>query len=139
MEINRIRLKLNRNKKKVGIFSLEDIKTYARVSNVYDGDTLHLTFYLDNRLVRFRCRLGGIDTPELRGKTIDEKTMACDARDYLRKMVDDKIVYVEFGKMDKYSRPLVNLYKNGNNVNQLMIIKGFAVYYDGKGPKCQWV
>jgi endonuclease YncB( thermonuclease family) len=123
--------------KDVPVFSLKDLGTYARVSNVYDGDTLHLTIRLDSKFHRFRCRLEGIDTPEMKGSSNSEKYAACVARDYLRSLIDDQIVWAEFGAMDKYGRPLVSIFKDRLYVNKHMIDKGHAVTYDG-GKKKEW-
>jgi len=46
-----------------------------------------------------------------------------------------KLVYIEFGKFDKYGRALGTLYldenKDNKSINQILIDENHAVYYDG--------
>jgi len=111
----------------------EGYSTYAKVSNVYDGDTLHITFYYKGELNRYRCRLAGIDTPEIKGNSVEERKCAEMSRDYLRNLIDGKIVFVEFKKADKkWNRPVIEIYKNGTFINNLMIKNNYAVVYNGE-------
>ena len=51
----------------------------GRVIKVYDGDTITIASklpYENSPLFRLSVRLNGIDTPEIKGKTEDEKTVA---------------------------------------------------------------
>ena len=50
----------------IGEFSLEGRKTVGKVVDIYDADTCKIIFGLDNVIVKFNCRLSGIDTPELK-------------------------------------------------------------------------
>ena len=65
----------------------------GRVIKVYDGDTITIASKLpfDNSpLYRLSVRLNGIDTPEIKGKTEDEKTAAKQARDALSNLILNK-------------------------------------------------
>ena len=56
----------------------------GRVIKVYDGDTITIASKLpfDNSpLYRLSVRLNGIDTPEIKGKTDDEKIAAKQVKD----------------------------------------------------------
>ena len=128
-------------------YSLDGLKTYAKVTNIYDGDTCHLIFDFhtgktNNTLVDIRVRMAHYNCAEI--KTIDkeEKEKAIEARDYFRKICDNKIVYVEFGHMDKYGRPLVVLYFKkehcGNlnkSINTHMMDMNHGKKYEGFGEK----
>lgn len=101
----------------------------ALVTSVYDGDTItvNLDLGLNSWLKGKKCRLFGIDTPELRG---DDKEAGKRARDALRKLILDKevIIKTEKDKSGKYGRLLVTVYTlNGFNVNEWLVNNGFAV------------
>jgi micrococcal nuclease len=119
-------------------------KINVRVIDAYDGDTCTMVFNLfgDTRqpLVKFRARLMGIDTPEIKSKEASLKQKAIDARNFVR----DKVVNVAgvtcvfCEDMDKYGRLLVRLFTpNGEDVAELLIKQGYAKRYDG-GTKDAW-
>jgi micrococcal nuclease len=111
----------------------------AYVVSVYDGDSI--TVILDMGMgvqKKAKCRLFGIDTPEIRGKTVREKTAAKVARDRLRELVNEQTVLIEsIAKPDKYGRLLVRVWKEDLNINELLIEEGLARSYDG-GKKAGW-
>ncbi len=113
----------------------------AYVVSVYDGDTI--TVILDMGMgvqKKAKCRMYGIDTPELRGKTVKEKTAAKVARDRLRELVNEKTVLLQsLTKPDKYGRLLVKVWVDDGAilVNDLLIEEGLARAYDG-GKKASW-
>lgn len=140
-------------------FDLNKIKGNFYVESVYDGDTITLgvpmilkthNYKLDNKDIivemdnqnnsiinaSVKVRLHGIDTPELkplksllnREKHIED---AIKAKEYLSSKILNKIIYVEFLENDKYGRPLVKLYQNEICLNDDMINKGYAKFYDG--------
>lgn len=112
---------------------------HATVLSVYDGDTI--TVMLDMGLgvqKKAKCRLLGIDTPEIRTKSASEKAAAYKARDRLREMVLDKTVVVQStAKPDKYGRLLVKVWFDDMYINQMMIDEGLARTYDG-GVRKSW-
>ena len=63
------------------------------IVKVYDGDTITLATRLPivpldkQPIYRFSVRLNGIDTPEIKGKDHDEKTVAVRARDFSHNML----------------------------------------------------
>ena len=60
------------------------------VIKVYDGDTITIAAklpYIESPLYRFPVRLNGIDAPEIKGKTDDEKIAAKQARDALSQLI----------------------------------------------------
>jgi endonuclease YncB( thermonuclease family) len=141
------------------LFSLDGLKTYGKIIDIYDGDTCTIAIYLDCIGIKsFKCRLSGIDTPEMieQTKTIAIKArnkllfLASDGliniddsqiytRDMIRKKCEEQhhLIYIECGKFDKYGRLLVTLYldknKNNknNNINQELIKLGLAKEYNG--------
>jgi endonuclease YncB( thermonuclease family) len=148
-----------------GKYDLNNVEGKFYVESVYDGDTITLliptklsiydmcssnTIDLNtdtnkfNKIIlnKVRVRLYGVDTPELKPKkNLPDReahiVKAKEARDFLSNMILNKLVKVKFLQNDKYGRPLVKLYANdveGNEIllNDLMIKKGFANKYDGK-------
>jgi len=119
-------------------FSLEGKNMWGKVVYVYDGDTVHIVFKMDNKLVKFNCRLAGLDTPEIAPKNstdekvkIQEAGSAVKSKKYLLSKVTNipieketmtknevkafcakstKLVWVKCFNFDKYGRLLVDLY-----------------------------
>jgi len=111
----------------------------AEVLSVYDGDTV--TVMLDMGLdvqKKAKCRLLGIDTPELRTKSAKEKKLGYAARDRLRELILDKTITLQsMTKPDKYGRLLVRIWIEGLFINDLLIDEGLARAYDG-GERQPW-
>lgn len=134
------------------LFSLKGHIAPARICNCHDGDTVHLVFNYKGMLLRFICRLYGIDTPEMNGQTVD---LAKKARNRLiqlgtdvdiqfgddRKSTDDglerailnnkKIITAHFYGKDKYGRELVVLYDGDKNINEVLLAEGHCKEYFG--------
>ena len=79
-------------------FSFNGMVVPARVSSVYDGDSVKCIFPYRGIYNEFKCRLIGIDTPEIRNKNLREKELGIKARDELRKLVfiAEKLVLLSF-------------------------------------------
>lgn len=125
--------------KNVKTFSFENYKSTVYVSKVYDGDTITIVFNYKGIIFRKSCRLLGIDTPEIKTKNLKEKRDAICARNYLRDQVLNKYKYVKFHKMDKYGRPLIEIFHkkhylfNKSSINQKLVDNKMAIpYFGGK-------
>lgn len=82
---------------------------------MYDGDTCTVAMCVggadDDCPRSFKVRLAGIDTPEMRGGSPEEKRAAVQCRDALRSMVLDRLVWLDVvPKADKYGRLLATLW-----------------------------
>lgn len=92
----------------------------GEVSGVTDGDTITLTSG-----VKIRYLL--VDTPEItQGKN---ECYGAEARDFNKSLVDGKPVtlgYDEAGCTDRFGRTLAYVSVNGNDVNRLLVERGFA-------------
>lgn len=137
-------------------FTFKGKKYNCKVLDIYDGDTITVAYYLEGfNYVKSNIRLMGIDTPELKG---EQRNMGINARNYLIKLLtnvnidkeytrkeirqlinnsNENIINVLFLDFDKYGRPLATLYKNGNNINGILVKEGYAKQYNG-GKKEQW-
>lgn len=134
-------------------FSLEGKEGWARLVNVYDGDTLTVILKLDERMCKMQVRLKGIDAYEMNGKN---KTKAIAAKLYLIKcltgihleqnvsrielirMLDDEVylIYLKCNGFDKYGRLLAEVSTckedfSNYNVSNVLVQRGFAREYFG--------
>lgn len=108
--------------------------TNGYVIKVYDGDTITIASklpFVNSPLYRFPVRLNGIDSPEIKGKTDDEKTAAIIAREELKKLILNKEIILKNVQNEKYGRVLADVYIGELHVNNWMIQQGYAVKYDG--------
>ena len=137
MDFSKIR---ETNTNDIQSLSFEDYTTLAKVISVYDGDTVTLGFCIPNTdlIFKWKCRLLGIDTPELRTKNEIEKKCATEARDALKlKIPIGSIVKIRCGDFDKYGRILVRIFTiNSDNIeieciNDFLVNNKYAKEYDG--------
>jgi micrococcal nuclease len=106
--------------------------------DIYDGDTITIAFVFHNEFYKIKCRLNGIDTPEIRTKNGSEKLKGFISRDWLKDRILNKTIYIKCGKFDKYGRLLGDFYytkndmnTNINCINAKMIELGLGYKYDG--------
>jgi len=117
----------------------------CRLLDVIDGDTVELEVELGfHARLTVRVRLEGIDTPELRGKTFDERCMAHDAQALVAQWCEaraDRIILrtVRDGR-DKFGRLLATLIDQdtGETVQQALIAAKLARPYDGQTKRQPW-
>ena len=108
--------------------------TGGQVIKVYDGDTITIASklpYENSPLYRLSVRLNGIDTPEIKGKTLDEKQAAKNARDSLSQLILNKYVRIENIQSEKYGRILADVFIGDTNINEWMVSERYALKYDG--------
>jgi micrococcal nuclease len=106
----------------------------AQVIKVYDGDTITIASKLpfNNSLIyRFAVRLNGIDCPEIKGHTEDEKEMAQLAKNELSKIILHKIIRLENISTEKYGRILADIYLDDLHLNDYMLKQRLAIPYFG--------
>ena len=128
---------------KIKQLSLENEEKIGKVVSVYDGDTIKIVFPLNNKLYKWNCRLGRVDTPELRTKNLIEKKYGYIVRDKLREKILNKVVKIKCGDFDKYGRLLGEIFIENDNkeevsINQWLIDNNYAFEYDG-GTKKSWL
>ena len=106
----------------------------GKVIKVYDGDTITIAAKLpfkDSIIYRFSVRLNGIDTPEIKGKTDDEKEAAKNARDALANLILNKNIILKNVNNEKFGRILADVYLDDIHVNEWLVKEKYAVRYDG--------
>ena len=108
--------------------------TITQIIKVVDGDTIDVMFDVGCSIFRKeRVRLLGIDSPETRTTNEIEKKLGIESKEFVEKWLNsqNKLVAITT-KDDKYGRILAKIY--GTNkicLNEDMVSKGFAWYYDG--------
>lgn len=118
-------------------FSLNGMVTKMKVVHVYDGDTIHGIIVLHGTPVKFKIRMMGYDSPEMKPplnqeNREEEKKAALEAKHAISEFILDKIVDVRFFEFDKYGRPLADVYVNTLKINDWMIENGHGYPYKGK-------
>jgi micrococcal nuclease len=92
------------------------------VERVVDGDTLVLAG-------GDRVRLIGVDTPETHHPTKPVQPFGPEAYEFTRGMVEGKRVQLQFDPgetKDRYGRTLAYVYVDGEFLNEILILQGFA-------------
>ena len=125
-------------------FSFKGQSVKAKIVSVYDGDTCTAVFRFKGRLIQYRIRLLGIDTPELKPllscpSRAEVVASAKRAKKALEDHVLNKVIILELGDFEKYGRILGTLYirksfnRKGENINKWLLNNGYAKeYYGGK-------
>lgn len=114
----------------------------ASVVEVTDGDTVVLDIDLGMRVVvRHRCRVLGVNTPELHSKDADERRRAKAAKEFLEVMLlgdpssvappAPLIITTQRDKTEKFGRYLVQAVVDGKTLAEHIIAAGHGVAYDG--------
>lgn len=115
-------------------FNLKNVKCWTKPLRVYDGDTLHLAIIINDEKKRFRCRLKGIDTAELKSDDPTEREIAELTKKTLIEMLGTDLIWTEFYGNDKYGRPIVALFRGPDehvSLNSELVLLGLAYEYNG--------
>ena len=117
----------------------------AYIVSVYDGDTFTAAIRHESEIVRVKCRVKGIDTPEmkpLKSKPNREEEIkkAKEAKEVVEKMILGKYIKLNVTGLDKYGRYLVsvNCPDTGKPISDILIAKKLAYSYDG-GTKIDFI
>jgi micrococcal nuclease len=130
--------KLKECDKTTPFLSFEGKIIEAKVVDVYDGDTIKCVFEVfKGQYYQWNIRLHHIDTPELRSKNELEKKAGYIVKDFLSQLILGKIVKLRCGKFEKYGRLLADIEYKGQNINKLLVTKGYAYLYEGL-KKSEW-
>ena len=114
--------------------------TVSKVISVYDGDTFRVNIDSLPPIVgkNIRIRVNGIDTPEIQGKCKYEKSLALEARDFVRaKLANAKEIKLTNLQRGKYFRVVANVVVDGVSLEQELLDNKLAYEYDG-GKKLSW-
>lgn len=118
----------------------------CKVIDVYDGDTCTIIFKIHDKLEKFKFRIYGYDSPEMRvsrSLTTERRAVikqeAINAKNALLSFLKGKRTVVKIRGFDKYGRLLGDLYAFLNesckpaecNVTNYMISNGYGYPYKG--------
>jgi len=141
-------------------FSLQNINTYGRLVDIYDGDTVKIILPVMGAYFKFNVRLNGIDTCEIKSNNIENKNKAIKARNRICEMVETIhgnytnakletpkeikeylksivcIVFVKCYRFDKYGRLLADIYidyesMTRKSISEILLNANLAYAYDG--------
>jgi endonuclease YncB( thermonuclease family) len=119
--------------KKTPEFSLRGMRCLAKCVDCYDGDTCKVVFPFHGELTRWTIRVYGVNTSEIRGGSDEEKKMGILARDFTRKLVLDKMVWVSCYGFGKYGRLVADIYfdeqMEGPTLSDMLIEAGHSEPY----------
>lgn len=103
----------------------------AEVIRIIDGDTIVLRIDLGFKLFwKVSCRLHGINCPELRSKSASERIAAKAAKDFTASELPvGTMVLVYSVELDKYGRPLVDLFYEDKHLNVELVSNNHATLY----------
>lgn len=107
----------------------------AQVVSIYDADSIRVNIDLGFGVILSNqpIRLAGIQAPELETEAGEL------ARNYLQALLPTYqpiVVRTQKDRREKYGRYLAVIYRDdGVNINDLLVSRGLAVYWDGKGPR----
>ena len=112
----------------------------SKLISVYDGDTFKVNIKGWPKIIgeKISIRVAGVDTPEMRGKSEDEKALARIAKEYTKNKLEKacEILLTDI-KRGKYFRIVATVIVDGKNLADGLIKKGLAYAYDG-GTKQKW-
>jgi endonuclease YncB( thermonuclease family) len=152
--------KLNMYDISTPIFTLNGIKTYARLVDVYDGDTVTCVFpILGDNYYKFNIRLNGIDTAEIKSEnklkalearhkileylcknyTLKEDCSRSDIQNFLKQ--NTIIVWIKCYNFDKYGRILGDIYNDKDtkeSISDMLLQVNLAYKYNG-GAKLHFI
>jgi len=111
------------------------------VTSIYDGDTFRVNIKDYPALIgeRIAIRVGGIDTPEMRGKCIQEKELARKAKQLTVGLLREATkIELRHMKRGKYFRIVADVYIDGKNLADSLFEAGLGVRYEGKTKNKDW-
>ena len=114
--------------------------TISKVISVYDGDTFRVNIDSLPPIVgkNIAIRVNGVDTPEIRGKCQHEKSLALEARDFVRgRLSNAKEIKLTNLQRGKYFRVVANVLVDGVSLEQELLDNELAYEYHGK-RKLSW-
>jgi endonuclease YncB( thermonuclease family) len=108
-----------------------------KVCSVYDGDTITGIMKFRGKYGKFKIRMEGYDSPEMKPPLSDPERVyeieaAKQAKEVLQTLILNKIVEGECYGTDKYGRLLMTIFYKEKNINKLMIDCGYGYAYEGK-------
>lgn len=104
----------------------------VEVTRVIDGDTIVGNVHthimdLELTLKNIYFRLLDINAPEMRGAS---KAEGQRSKKFLEDIILGKVVQIDAHDHDSFGRKLARVYYQGVDINNLMLLRGYAVPYE---------
>lgn len=122
-------------------YIFQNLKTVAYCFKVIDGDTIKCLIEYNNSYLKVIIRLDGVDTAEKKSVNEAERKLALSASAFTKRLLEGRLVELEFLSIDKYGRHLCNVYQinksnndieiSGASVSQQLVDSKLANIYDG--------
>jgi micrococcal nuclease len=113
----------------IGFLSYRPHRIYECI-RVIDGDTVDL----ERNGIKLRVRLAYIDAPELVQFSFDRKAIGAQSKQYLKQLVEGKMLRLKLLRFDMYGRALGEVFLSEKSVNLKLVKSGYAVpYYQNPG------
>mgnify|MGYP006076607521 CR=1 FL=1 len=129
-------------------YQFNNKKFYCKVIDIYDGDTITIAVQLNKKIYKYKVRMYGYDSPEMKPRLNNPDRdaiiiQAKKAKSVISELILNKIVVIHIQPQtwDKYGRLLGTIYskiipgltmKSYNlNINEYMIEKGYGYPYYG--------
>jgi endonuclease YncB( thermonuclease family) len=112
--------------------AMPDVGMNATVERVIDGDTFVAVVDLGyDVMIRARIRLAGVDTPELKGGSEEERARAVEAKDFVTGLILGRQVRIRALKKDSFGRHVSLVwYGDGQrNLSDDLLERGLARKY----------
>ena len=100
------------------------------IKNCYDGDTC--TTFAGEKI-----RLACIDAPELKGLNADP-IPANSASKFLNNLLANEEVHIKRINNDRYGRTVAELFKDGVNIQELIVREGHGKFHKRYAYLCEW-
>lgn len=106
--------------------------TVSKINRVYDGDTFFCDIPWIHQLIgdNMKIRVMGIDTPEMRGGTEEEKKAAVVSKEFAEDILfkGERIELRNIGR-GSFFRIIAEVWVDGVNLGDLLLENGLAVQY----------
>lgn len=111
----------------------------SEIRSIYDGDTFKVSISEWPPIIgdKISVRVGGVDTPEMRGKCEREKLLARQAKKHTVAFLRSGAVELRNIERGKYFRIVADVYVDGRSLTESLINAGLGYRYSG-GKKRGW-
>ena len=114
----------------------QDKIIYARIEEIYDGDTVKIIVLFGETPVKLSLRILGIDTPEIKGQCASELALALRAKEFTQSFLKGGHVEIRQTGIDKYGRVLATIRRGDQDLGDALIAEGLARPW--RGTREQW-
>jgi endonuclease YncB( thermonuclease family) len=115
-------------------FTFSGDKFRGKVLSVYDGDTLSVAFRWHGQLMRWKIRVLGVDTPELRGTSGLMKIVALKAKQFVLDNYVGKLVKISCSDFGSFGRLLahIQLLEDTETLTERLLAAHLGIAYSGE-------